>query len=126
MVADQLLKQRKNSKFKETGDSKYINENVLDKACFQHDMAYGDFKGLPRRTAAGKILQDKAFNIATNPRYDRYERSLASMIFKFFDKKTAGSAVIDEIMQNKELAEQLHKPVIRKLGKSKSTLIFYI
>ena len=77
-------------------------------------------------TAAGKILQDKAFNIATNPRYDRYERSLASMIFKFFDKKTAGSAVIDEIMQNKELAEQLHKPVIRKLGKSKSTLIFYI
>ena len=47
-------------KFKETGDSKYIYQIELDEACFQHDMAYGDFKDLPRRTAADKVLCDKA------------------------------------------------------------------
>ena len=51
-------------KFKETGNSRYIYQNELDKACFQHDMAYGDFKGLTRRTTSDKILYDKAFNIA--------------------------------------------------------------
>ena len=54
-------------KFKETGDTSYIYINELDKACFQHDMAYGDFKDLLRRTASDKILRDKAFNIAQNP-----------------------------------------------------------
>ena len=53
-------------KFKETGDSRYIYQNELDKACFQHDRAYGDFKHLTRRTASDKILRDKAFNIAKN------------------------------------------------------------
>ena len=51
-------------KFKETEDSTYINQNELDKACFQHDMAYEDFKNLTRRTAFDKILHNKAFNIA--------------------------------------------------------------
>ena len=55
-------------KIKETGDSKYFYQNELDKACFQHDMAYGDFKDLTRRTATYKALCDKAFNIAKNPR----------------------------------------------------------
>ena len=50
-------------KFKQTGDSKYIYRNELDKACFQHDIAYGDFKDLKRRTAADNVLRDKAFNI---------------------------------------------------------------
>ena len=58
-------------KFKETGDTSYIYKNELDKACFQHDMAYGDFKDLARRTASDKILEDKEFNIAKNPRYNR-------------------------------------------------------
>ena len=57
-------------KFKETGDSRYIYRNELDKACFQRDMAYGDFKDLPRRAASDKVLRDKAFNIAKNPKYD--------------------------------------------------------
>ena len=57
-------------KFKETGDAKRIYPIELDKACFHHDMAYGDFKDLPRRTAFDKILQDKAFNFAKNPKYD--------------------------------------------------------
>ena len=67
-------------KFKETGDSNYIYKNELDKACFQHDMAYGDFKDLARRTASDKILRDKAFNIAKIPKYDGYLRGLASMV----------------------------------------------
>ena len=68
-------------KFKETGDTSYIYKNELDKACFQHDMAYGDFQDLKRRTASDKILRDKAFNIAKNPKYDGYQRGLASMVF---------------------------------------------
>ena len=59
-------------KFKETGDSRYIYQNELDKACFQHDMAYGDFKDLTRIIDSDKILRDKAFNIAKSPKYDGY------------------------------------------------------
>ena len=70
-------------KFKETGDTNYIYKNELDKACFQHDVAYGDFKDLARRTASDKVLRDKAFNIARNPKYDIYQRELASMVYKF-------------------------------------------
>ena len=65
-------KQEKKLKFKETGGSCYIYQNESDKACFQHDMAYGDLKDLTRRTVSDKILRDKAFNIAKNPKYDRY------------------------------------------------------
>ena len=108
-------------KFKETGDTKYIYRNELDKACFQHDMAYGDFKDLARRTASDKILRDKAFNIAKNLKYDGYQRGLASMVYKFFDKKSADSSVnIDankSAFNNKKLAEELHKSIIRKLKK---------
>ena len=81
-------------KFKVTGFTNYIYKNELDKACFQHDMSYGDFKDLARRTASGKVLRDKAFNIAKNPKYNGYQKVLASMIYKFFDKKSAGSSVI--------------------------------
>ena len=61
-------------KCKETGDTSYIYKNELDKTCFQHDMAYGDFKDLAKRTASDRILRDKAFNIAKNPKYDGYQR----------------------------------------------------
>ena len=67
-------------KFMETGDTNYIYKNELDKACFQHDMAYGDSKDLSKRTASDKVLRDKAFNIAKNPKYDGYQRGLASMV----------------------------------------------
>ena len=67
-------------KFKETGDTSYIYKNELDKACFQHDMAYGDFKDIKRRTASDKILKDKAFDLAKSPKYDGYQRGLASMV----------------------------------------------
>ena len=82
-------------------------------------MAYGDFKDLPTRTASDKILHNKAFNIAKNPKHDRYQKGLASMVYKSFDKKTAGGAVKNENISNKELAEELHRPIIRKSKKRK-------
>ena len=83
-------------KFKETGNTSYIYKNELDKACFQHDMAYGDFKDLAKRTASDKVLRDKAFNIAKNPKYDGYQRGLASMVYKIFDKNSADGGIVND------------------------------
>ena len=71
-------------KFKETGDTSCIYKNELDKACFQHDMAHGDFKDLKRRTFSDKILRDKALNIAKYTKYDGYQRGVASIVNNFF------------------------------------------
>ena len=86
-------------------------------------MAYGDFKDLTKRTAADKVLTDKAFNIAKDLKYDGYQRGLASMVYKFFDKKSAGKG-IKSVPQNEQLAEELHKPIIRKFKKRKVYSIF--
>ena len=119
-------------KFKETGDTNYIYKNELDKACFQHDMAYGDFKDLARRTASDKFLGDKAFNIVKNPKYDVCQRGLASMVYKFFDKNspllsdksvadssvnTQAEPVQNTYANNKQLAEELNKSIIKKVKK---------
>ena len=82
-------------------------------------MAYEDFKDLAKRTASDKVLRDKAFNIANDPNYDGYQRGLASMAYKFFDKKTGGGG-IKSMPQNEQLAEGLRKPIIRKFKKKKS------
>ena len=82
-------------------------------------MAYGDFNDLHRRTIADKVLRDKAFNIAKNPKYDGYQRRFASMAHKFLDKKSSGGAIKYENMSDKKLAEELHKPIIRKFQKQK-------
>ena len=104
---------------------RYIYRNELDKACFQHDSAYADHKDL---TKSDKVLRDRAYNIASNPEYDGYQRGLASMVYKFFDKKSMGSGV--KKLQNTTkssslersssiLADELHKPVIKKFNKRK-------
>ena len=80
-------------KFMQTGDTNYIYKNELDKACFQHDMAYGKYKDLEKRTQSDKVLKDKAFEIANNPKYDGYQRGLASIVYKFFDKKSKGTGI---------------------------------
>ena len=82
-------------------------------------MAYGGFKDLPRRTASNKILHHKAFNIVKNLKYDGYQRGLASMVYKHFDKKSSGSGVKSEIMSKQQLTEELYKSVIRKFEKCK-------
>ena len=75
------------------GDTNYIYKNELDKACFQHDMAYGDFKHLIRGKQSDKVLKDKAFAIASNPKYDGYQRRLASVVYKFVNKKSKGASI---------------------------------
>ena len=102
-------------KFKETGNVTNIYKNQLDKACFQHDLAYGD-KDLVKRTAADKVLRDKAYQIAQDVSKDGYQRSLASMVYKFFDKKVKGSGFTDT---NIQLADELHRKIIRKFPKRK-------
>ena len=88
MPAVHSLKIKKEiKKFKSTGGSIYIYQKELHKAYFQQNMTCGNFKDLNRRTAADKLLRNKAFNIAKNPKYDGYQRGLASMIHNFFDKK---------------------------------------
>ena len=87
-------------KFKETGDSRYIYKNKLDKVCFQHDTAYRYFKDLPRITASDKVLLDAAFNIVKQPRCDGYQRGLASMVYKFFDKKSTGTFTLRGTINN--------------------------
>ena len=106
-------------KFKETGDSRYIYQNELDKTCFQHDMDYGDFKDVTKRTASDKILCDEAFNIAKNPNNDGYQRGIASIVYKIFNKKASDGTVKNEHISNKELCEELHKPIIRKFEQRK-------
>ena len=112
-------------KFKETRDIKYIQKSELDKACFQHDMAYGDFKDLAKLTALDKVSSNEAFNIAKAPKYDSYQRGLASMAYNVFDKKSSSSGDNkNKIKQNqliKQLAEELHKTLIRKFKILKRT-----
>ena len=118
--------------FKRTGDTRYIYRNKLDKTCFQHDSAYADHKDLINRTEADKVLRDKAYDIASNPEYDGYQRGLASMVYKFFDKKSTAEPSSLERMgsgfkklknttkpSSSILAEERHKPIIRKFNKRK-------
>ena len=109
-------------KFKQTGDSKYTYQNELDEACIQHDMAYGGFKDLNRRTLTDEVLRYKAFDVAKGPKYDGYQRGLASMVYKYFDKETSGSGIKN--IPNKELAEELHIPIIRNFNKRKVHSLF--
>ena len=108
-----------NKEFKEARNSRYVYQNELDKGCFETDMAYGDLTDLNRRAVADKVLRDKAFNIAKNPKYDGYQRGLASMGYRFFDEKTSGGTIKNEVTSNKELAEELHRPIIGNLRKEK-------
>ena len=108
--------------FKRTGDARYIYRNELDKACFQHDSAYADHKNLIHGTEADKVLRDKAYDIASNRKCDGYQRGLASMVYKFFDKKSMGSGFkkLKNTARNSSiLADELHKPIIRKFNKRK-------
>ena len=122
--------------FKRTGDTHYIDRNELDKACFQHDSAYVDHKDLINRTEADKVLRDKAYDIASNPEYDGLQRGLASMVYKFFDKKSTAepsslectgsgfkklknTAKPSALARSSSIADERHKPIIRKFNKRK-------
>ena len=113
-------------KFEQTGNMSYIFKNELDKACFKHDSAYADYKDLLNRTRTDKFLKDRAFEIAIDLKYDGYQRGLASMVCKFFDKKSSGSGASKTSRANQmskvsnvKLADELHKPVIKTFSKGK-------
>ena len=98
-------------------NSDLIYRNELDKAGFQHDVAYGKSKDLTKITQSDKVVRHKAFEIASDPKYDGYQRVLSSMVYKFFDKKSSGSGTTTE--PNHELANELHWQIIRKFKKRK-------
>ena len=105
-------------KLMQTGNTDFIYKNELEKACFQHNMAYGKSKDLIKRTQSDKVLKGKSFKIASNPNDDDYQRVLASMVYKFFDKKSKGSGIVTN-EPNYQLANELHKPIIREFKKRK-------
>ena len=93
---------------------------------FQHDSAYADHKDLINRTEADKVLRDKVYDIASNPEYDGYQRGLASIVYKFFDKKSMGSGIKKDTAEPSSLegsslilTDELHRPVIKKFNKRK-------
>ena len=110
-------------KFIKTSDKNFIYKNELDKACLQHEMAYGKSKDLVKRTQSYNVLKDKAFKVARDPKHDGYQRGLASMVYKFFDKrpaslnKSSGHRIANG--PNYQLANELHKTIIKKLKKRK-------
>ena len=99
----------------QTGNTDFIYRNELDKACFQNNMAYGKPKDLIKRAQSVKVLKDKAFKIVSDPKYDR---GLASMVYKFYDKKSKGSGIVTN-EPNYQLANEHHKQIIRKFEKRK-------
>ena len=103
-----------------TGNTDFIYKKELDKTCFQHDTAYGKSKDLIKRTQSDTFLRDKAFKIGSDPKYDGYQRGLASMVYKIFDKKSKGSGITDE--SNYQLTNELHKPITKKFNKKKCIL----
>ena len=114
-------------KFRKTADLKYIFKNKLDEACCAYDASYSDSKNLAKRTISDRILKDRAYEIVINLNYDVYQIGLASMVNKFFVTKTgleviaaskAGASV------NEELAQELHKPVIKKFKRRKVSARF--
>ena len=102
-------------KFRETSNLKLLCRNELGKTCFAYDAAYSDSKDLPKRTISDKSLKDKAYEITRTPKNDGYQRALASMVYKFCDKKTGSRKSV-----NKKLAQELHKPVIKRIRKKKN------
>ena len=103
--------------FMKTGNTDFIYKSELDKAFFQQVMAYSKSKDLVKRTQSDKVLRDIAFKIASDSKYDGYQRGLASMVYKFFDKKSIGSGIANE--PSYQLANELHKQITKKFKKRK-------
>ena len=122
--------------FKRTGDTRLLYRNELDKACFKQDAAYAKYKDVENKLISDQKLRNNGYDIASNPKYDGYQRGLVSMVYKFFDSKvapldkktmsskgnakhTAKPSSLKRTENNKILAEKLHKPVIKKFNKRK-------
>ena len=100
----------------QTGNTDFIYKDELNKACFQHDMAYGKSKDLVKRTQSDKVLREKAFTIASDPKYDGYQRGLASMVYTFLTKSLKevvlllmSSIIISQMNYINQLSKNLTK-----------------
>ena len=111
--------------FMQPGNTRYVYKNDLDKTCFRHDMPYGKYKDLTQRTESDKVLRDEVFKIASNPKYNGYERVLASMVYKFFDKKSKDSGM--KSMSKQQLPDELYKvrPEILNINSNKPSFYPY-
>ena len=105
------------NQFMKDGRLSHLYKDQLDKACFQHDAAYNKYKDLKNRTQSDVVLKNKAYKIAVDPKYNGYERALASMVWKFFNERS--KKIIGSGIENKQLANELHKPIIRKFKRRK-------
>ena len=101
-------------KFRETGNRKHFCRNPLEKTCFAHNAGYSDSKDLAKRTISDKIFKNRAYEIARDHKYNGYQRVLASMVYRFFGKKTRSGMNVNE-----QLAKELHKPLIKKFQRKK-------
>ena len=117
-VCDPFTKYKERiEKFMQTGNTDFIHKNNLDKACLQHNMAYGKSKDLEKGTPSDKVSRNKAFKIASDLKYDGYQRGLASMVFRFFDKRSARSGVAT--VPNYQLANEHYRQFIWNFKKIK-------
>ena len=101
--------------FMKDGKIKNIAKNKLDAAYFQHFSAYANYKDSLNRRQSDIVLKNKAYKIAVDPKVHGYQRSLAAMIYKFFNERTRGSGV-----NNLQLADELHKPIVRNFKRRKA------
>ena len=113
-----IRNKERTEKFMQAENTDFSHRNELDKACFQHDMASAKSKNLVKRTEPDKALREKAFKIASNPKYDGYQRGLSLMVYKLFDRKSSGSGVV-AIGSSYQLANELHWQIIRKFQRRK-------
>ena len=107
--------------FIKDGKLSHILKNRLDATCFQHDSAYAKYKDRLNRKQSDIVLKNKALKIATDPRFNGYQKGLASMVYKFFNKRTKGSGINLQAnsLNNEILAEELHKPIIKNFKRRK-------
>ena len=105
------------NQFMKDGRLSHLYKNQLDKTCFQHDAAYNKYKDLKDRTQSDVVLKNKAYKIAADPKYNGYERALASIVWKYFNERS--KKVIGLGIETKQLANELHKPIIRKFKRRK-------
>ena len=111
--------------FMQAGNTDFIYWSELDKVFYQYDMAYDKSKNLAKRTQSDEVLRDKAFKFASDQEYDGYQRGLASIVYKFFDKTSSGIGIATSLANktatepNYKLANELYQQIIRKFKRLK-------
>ena len=107
-------RQQRINEFVKDGRLSHIAKNKLDAVCFKHGSAYNKYKNSVNRKKSDIVLKSKAYKIVVDPKVDGYRRGLVAMVYKFFNERSKGSGI-----ENKNLADELHKPIIRNFKRRK-------